>query len=95
MILVSKNGTIEERLDFNEINFNGNYSEEAKSIQENIEQITSAYLKNTIATIEKYILKFSGTFEEKSLSRLRRLALNDGEIIPMNLMQKEMTKMMK
>ena len=92
MILRSKTEFIQS-LDFNDINFNGNALEEAKSIQDNIETITfQAYLKNTIATIEKNILKFIGIYEEKSLSRLRRLALSDGEIITMNLKTKDNNK---
>ena len=88
MILRSKTEFIQS-LDFNDINFNGNALEEAKSIQDNIETITiQAYLKNTTATIEKNILKFIGIYEEKSLSRLRRLALDNGQIITMNLKTK-------
>ena len=89
MTLVSNNGTIEESIGFNEISFNGNASEEAKNIQENDEEIkTQAYLKNTNATIEEYILIFTGKYQEESLSRLRRLSISNGQIIPMKLMTK-------
>ena len=89
MTLESNNGTIYESIGFNEISFNGNASEEAKNIQENDEEIkTQAYLKNTNATIEEYILIFTGKYQEESLSRLRRLSLSNGQIIPMKLMTK-------
>ena len=80
--MVNANGTIES-LDFSEVNFNGDSAESASSLQENTEVINSAYyLKNTIAYIDKYVLRLSGTFSNVRL--LRRLALTDGSIT-MNL----------
>ena len=76
--MVNANGTIES-LDFAEVNFNGDSAETASSLQENTEVIKSAYyLKNTIAYIDKYVLRLSGTFSNFRL--LRRLALTDGSI---------------
>ena len=76
--MVNANGTV-ETLDFAEVNFNGDSAESASSLQENTEVINSAYyLKNTIAYIDKYVLRLSGTFSNFRL--LRRLALTDGSI---------------
>ena len=76
--MVNANGTT-ETFDFAEVNFNGDSVETASSLQENTEIINSAYyLKNTIAYIDKYVLRLSGTFSDHRL--LRRLALTDGTI---------------
>ena len=86
MILSSKTGDIIERLDFNEISFNGNTTDEAKSIQKNIGVINGqATLKDTTASIKRYILKLTGNYKEESFRLLRRLALVDGQNITMNL----------
>ena len=86
MILVNKIGIIEDILDFNNVNFIGKSSEESKNIQEKTEEIKSqAYLKDTIASIEKYnILKLTGKYE--SVSLLIRLDLSNEATISMNLM---------
>ena len=77
--MVNANGTIEETLDFAEVNFNGDSAESASSLQENTEVIKKAYyLKNTIAYIDKYVLRLSGTFS--SFRLLRRLDITDGSI---------------
>ena len=47
-------------------------------------------LKNPIVSIEKPILKFTGTLEQ-SRRRLRKLALTDGQTITMNLLDKDGT----
>ena len=76
--MVNANGTIES-LDFAEVNFNGDSAESASSLQENTEVINKAYyLKNTIAYIDKYVLRLSGTFS--SFRLLRRLDITDGSI---------------
>ena len=80
--MVNANGTT-ETLDFAEVNFNGDSAETASSLQENTEIINSAYyLKNTIAYIDKYVLRLSGDFSDHRL--LRRLVITDGDI-QMNL----------
>ena len=86
MIFVNKIGIIEDVLDFNTVNFIGNTSEESKNIQEKAEVIKSqSYLKDTIASIEKYnILKLKGKYE--SISLRRRLDLSNEATISMNFM---------
>lgn len=81
MAVVSANGST-EYLDFQEVNFNGNASEESNNLQENVEVVKgSSMLTSSEATTEKYTLNFTGKFEGTPIPK--------GEIIQMNLVTKK------
>ena len=75
-----------ESLGFEEINFNGDASNEATNLQDNEEEIKGSIytLKETIATVEKYILKLTGKLEH-SRRLIRNLAINNGDTITMKV----------
>ena len=84
LTLVNSDGKT-ETLDFGDVNFNANSTEEASNIQDNEAAITSSStLKNAVAYTEKYILRLVGTFS-RTRRLLRNLALTNGQTITMNL----------
>ena len=85
MTMVNANGTIES-LDFKEVNFNGDSGDESASIQSNTVEVGDyeATLKESVVTIERYILKITGTLEQTSSSS-RNLQVKDGSTIDMVL----------
>ena len=53
-----------DSLDFSEINFNGNSSEESQNLQQNTKTISSTVsLKDAEASVDKTTLKLKGTFD--------------------------------
>ena len=88
LALVDKEGKIDS-IDFNEINFNGNASNEAKDIKENKEILNgeSQILKDTTVSKDNYILKLFGTLT--SSNSLRLLELHNKDKITMELNNKE------
>ena len=81
--MVNANGTA-ETLDFAEVNFDGNAAEESTNLQTNMVTISGSYiLKVASLEFDKQILIFTG--EISSRRRLRNLALANGEIIQMTL----------
>ena len=89
LVMEDANGKSIGSLSFNNINFNGNTTEEAKNIQSSTDSIQFFYtLKNAVASFNRYTLKLSGLLV-KSTRLLRRLALAEGQTLDMNLMTNE------
>ena len=86
--LADKEGN-KNSLDFNEINFIGNASNEAKDIKENKEILNgdSQILKDTTVSKDNYILKLFGTLTYSN--SLRLLDLHNKDKITMELNNKE------
>ena len=77
MTMVKADGTTES-LDFSNVNFNGEASEESSNLEENTQVISNIYtLKSTTVSVEKSILKFTGILDQ-SRGRRRRLDLTEG-----------------
>ena len=89
LALADKEGNKIDSLDFNEINFNGNASNEAKDIKENKEKLNgeSQILKDTTVSKDNYIFKLFGTLT--SSNSLRLLELHNKDKITMELNNKE------
>ena len=82
LVFVNSDGTT-ETIAFDNVNFVGKSSEEAKNIQNNTELLNGINtLKDSVISFEKYILKFTGILQQLIS---RRLALSDGAAIKMNL----------
>ena len=82
LVFVNSDGTT-ETIAFDNVNFVGKSSEEAKNIQNNTELLNGINtLKDSVISFEKYILKFTGILQQLIS---RRLALSDGAAINMNL----------
>jgi len=74
-----------ETYDFNEVSFISTSSEEATSIESNSDSYSGLdTLKNSTVSINNYDLIFTGTLE--SANALRRLSLEDGDKISMDLL---------
>ena len=53
-----------ESLDFAEVNFNGNSSQESQNLQQNTKVVSDTVsLKNTEASVERTTLKLTGEFD--------------------------------
>ena len=90
LTMVNANGNIES-LNFEEVNFNGDSAEASSSLQDNTIEIDTnkiSYLKNTLASFDKYILILLGDLSPTRL--LRRLLISNGDI-KMNLSNTEGT----
>ena len=89
LALADKKGNKIDSIDFNEINFNGNASNEAKDIKENKELLNgeSQILKDTTVSKDNYIFKLFGTLT--SSNSLRLLELHNKDKITMELNNKE------
>ena len=84
MTMVNANGT-SEALDFSEVNFNGDATDESTSLQSNTVEVTDSYTFTADnCGFNKQILIFTGKLE-KALRRLRNLDLNEGQSIQMTL----------
>jgi hypothetical protein len=69
-----------DSLDFSEINFNGNSSEESQSLQQNTKTISSTVsLKDAEASVDKTTLKLKGTFDPSN-------KLTTGTIVPLSIL---------
>ena len=83
--MVNKNGT-SESINFKEINFNGNISEESVNIQSNTVVISfTATLKYTNVSINNYTSIFTGILEQNGVN------LSERETITMNLLDNSNT----
>ena len=81
LALVSENGTT-ETLSFDEVNFNGNASEESQNLQNNEEVMTGAgSLKETEYSVNKTILILKGNYEPK--------LLGENSVIPMAILNRK------
>lgn len=82
LALVSENGTT-ETLSFDEVNFNGNASEESQNLQNSTEVMTGAgSLKETEYSINKTILTLKGDFAPGNL-------LSENSVIPMAILNRK------
>ena len=82
LALVSENGTT-ETLPFEEVNFNGNSSEESQNLQNNEEVMTGAgSLKETEYSVNKTILTLKGDFAPGNL-------LSENSVIPMAILNRK------
>ena len=82
LALVSENGTT-ETLPFEEVNFNGNASEESQNLQDNEEVMTGAgSLKETEYSVNKTILTLKGDFAPGNL-------LSENSVIPMAILNRK------
>ena len=82
LALVSENGTT-EKLSFDEVNFNGNASEESQNLQNNEEVMTGAgSLKETEYSVNKTILTLKGDFAPGNL-------LSENSVIPMAILNRK------
>ena len=82
LALVSENGTT-ETLSFDEVNFNGNSSEESQNLQNNEEVMTGAgSLKETEYSVNKTILTLKGDFAPGNL-------LSENSVIPMAILNRK------
>ena len=82
LALVSENGTT-EKLSFDEVNFNGNASEESQNLQDNEEVMTGAgSLKETEYSVNKTILTLKGDFAPGNL-------LSENSVIPMAILNRK------
>jgi hypothetical protein len=69
-----------DSLDFSEINFNGNSSEESQSLQQNTKTISSTVsLKDAEASVDKTTLKLKGTFDPSN-------KLTTGTTVPLSIL---------
>ena len=69
-----------DSLDFSEINFNGNSSEESQSLQQNTKTISSTVsLKDTEVSVDKTTLKLKGTFDPSN-------KLTTGTTVPLSIL---------
>lgn len=69
-----------ESLDFKEINFNGNSSEESQNLHQNKETISETVsLKDAEASVERSTLKLKGTFEPLD-------KISTGTIVPLSIL---------
>ena len=69
-----------DSLDFSEINFNGNSSEESQSLQQNTKTISSTVsLKDAEASVDKTTLKLKGTFDPSN-------KLTKGTTVPLSIL---------
>ena len=84
LVLGDRDGNA-ETYDFNEISFTSTSSEEATGIESNSDSYSGLdTLKNSTVSINNYDLIFTGTLE--SANALRRLSLEDGDKISMDLL---------
>ena len=69
-----------DSLDFSEINFNGNSSEESQNLQQNTKTISSTVsLKDAEASVDKTTLKLKGTFDPSN-------KLTTGTTVPLSIL---------
>ena len=79
MILVDKNGNVEDPVNFNDVNFDEKAAEEAQNIQNCKTELDGSIITLTVTSatmVDKHILQFVGTLDEKTL---RRLSLSEGK----------------
>ena len=83
MTMVNANGT-SEALDFSEVNFNGDATDESTSLQSNTQTISESYIFTATSwRFTKKVLVLTGTLS--SGRRLRNLALSEGQTVQMTL----------
>ena len=83
MTMVNANGT-SEALDFSEVNFNGDATDESTSLQSNTQTISESYIFTATSwRFTKKVLVLTGTLS--SGRRLRNLALTEGQTVQMTL----------
>ena len=69
-----------ESLDFSEVNFNGNSSQESQNLQQNTKVVSDTVsLKNTEASVERTTLKLTGEFDPSN-------KLSTGTTIPLTIL---------
>jgi hypothetical protein len=69
-----------ESLDFKEVNFNGNSSQESQNLQQNTKVVSKTVsLKNTEASVEKTTLKLTGEFDPSN-------TLSTGTTVPLTIL---------
>ena len=69
-----------DSLDFTEVNFNGNSSQESQNLQQNTKVVSKAVsLKNTEASVEKTTLKLTGEFDPSN-------TLSTGTTVPLTIL---------
>ena len=69
-----------ESLDFAEVNFNGNSSQESQNLQQNTKVVSKTVsLKNTEASVEKTTLKLTGEFDPSN-------TLSTGTTVPLTIL---------
>jgi hypothetical protein len=69
-----------DNLDFTEVNFNGNSSQESQNLQQNTKVVSKAVsLKNTEASVEKATLKLTGEFDPSN-------TLSTGTTVPLTIL---------
>ena len=69
-----------ESLDFSEVNFNGNSSQESQNLQQNTKVVSKTVsLKNTEASVEKTTLKLTGEFDPSN-------TLSTGTTVPLTIL---------
>ena len=79
MILVDKNGNVEDPVNFNDVNFDEKAAEEAQNIQNCKTELDGSIITLTVTSadiVDKHILQFVGTLDETTL---RRLSLSEGK----------------
>ena len=79
MILVDKNGNVEDPVNFNDVNFDEKAAEEAQNIQKCDTVLDGSIITLTVTSadiVDKHILQFVGTLDETTL---RRLSLSEGK----------------
>ena len=69
-----------ESLDFSEVNFNGNSSQESQNLQQNTKVVSKTVsLKNTEASVERTTLKLTGEFDPSN-------TLSTGTTVPLTIL---------